>query len=88
MIKKKDVQKAAKKVGKVVARVSEDAYEAVGKAAKPKLKALQKAAAPKIKIARKAIDKQVAKGVKGAKSLAKDALNSTGKSLQQAAKKI
>jgi hypothetical protein len=88
MINKKDVQKAAKKVGNAVAKASEDAYDAVEKAARPKLKAIRKAAAPKVKDARKAIDKQVAKGVKGAKSLAKDALNSTGKSLQKAAKKF
>jgi len=65
MIKKKDVQKTAKKVGKAVAKASEDAYDAVAKAAKPKIKAIKKAAAPKVKEARKAIDKQVAKGVEG-----------------------
>ena len=110
MIQKKDVQKAAKKVAKTVAKKSGEAYDAVEKAARPTIKKIKKAAAPKIKEARKAIDKQVAKGVKGAKSItiatnmagrgtdillggnpeamAKDALNSSARSLKKAAKKI
>jgi hypothetical protein len=88
MIKKKDVQKAAKKAADAVVEAGEDAYRAVSKAAAPKLKALKKAAAPKVKQARKAVEKQVAKGVKQARSLTKDALNASAKGLQRAAKKI
>ena len=88
MIKKKDVQKAAKQVAKVVVKKSGEAYDALEKAAAPKLKAFKKAAAPKVKQAKKVIGKQVARGVKGAKSMTKDALNSTARSLKKAAKKI
>jgi hypothetical protein len=66
----------------------QDVYRAVSKAAAPKLKALKKAAAPKVEQARKAFEKQVAKGVKQARLLTKDALNASAKGLQRAAKKI